>query len=156
MIDNEGTPSAAVCNSVAQTTQPTGKVAIPRLSNNRSPRPTPAPILLLPSHSQSPSPTIISKPKFVPIQPKPRCATDNGPSALSLPQLKEEEGIRRSAPESLEAAWSETLAHSHDDELAHYWSQTGEIIPECPSPKVSNAAREELSQLRVLLEQTEG
>ena len=57
-----------------------GKVAIPRL-NNRSPRPSSA-ILILPTQ-QSISPTI-SKPKFVPIQPKP---CENG---TSLPQLKED------------------------------------------------------------------
>lgn len=134
--------------------QPAGKVAIPRLSNNRSPRP-PSAILLLPNHSQSPSPTInINKPKFVPIQPKPHCANENGLVAPSLPQLKEEDTSRgRTAPESLEGPWGETHAHSHDDELARYWSQPGEAITDSLSPKVPNA---ELSQLRVLLEQNEG
>ena len=60
--------------------KPSGKVPIPRL-NNRSPRPSSA-ILILPTQ-QSISPTI-SKPKFVPIQPKP---CENG---TPLPQLKED------------------------------------------------------------------
>ncbi len=151
----EGTPSCATSASTSAASQPAGKVAIPRLSNNRSPRPPQSTILLLPSHSQSPSPTInISKPKFVPIQPKPHCAIENGLAAPSLPQLKEEDSNRRAAPESsLEGPWVEGLTHSHDEELAHYWSQPGEAITDSLSPKVPN---NELSQLRVLLEQNEG
>lgn len=153
----EGTASASTANPSAASTstaapnQPASKVAIPRLASNRSPRPSSG-ILLLPSHSQSPSPTI-SKPKFVAIQPKPHFASDNGLAAPSLPQLKEEETNRRTGPEQLEGSWVEALAHSHDDELAHYWSQPGEAITDSLSPKVQN---NELSQLRVLLEQNEG
>jgi hypothetical protein len=153
----EGTASASTTNPSAASTstaapnQPASKVAIPRLASNRSPRPSSG-ILLLPSHSQSPSPTI-SKPKFVAIQPKPHFASDNGLAAPSLPQLKEEEANRRAGPEQLEGPWVEALTHSHDDELAHYWSQPGEAITDSLSPKVQN---NELSQLRVLLEQNEG
>ncbi|XP_046442760.1 uncharacterized protein LOC124193138 isoform X5 [Daphnia pulex] len=152
----EGTASASTANPSAASTstaapnQPASKVAIPRLASNRSPRPSSG-ILLLPSHSQSPSPTI-SKPKFVAIQPKPHFASDNGLAAPSLPQLKEEEANRRAGPEQLEGPWVEALTHSHDDELAHYWSQPGEAITDSLSPKVQN---NELSQLRVLLEQNE-
>lgn len=152
-VEMEGTSSVSLSGSTSTATQPVGKVAIPRLSNNRSPHPTSA-ILLLPSHSQSPSPTInISKPKFVPIQPKPHCASENGLAAPSLPQLKEEETNRRAVPDSLEGPWGEALAQSQDDELANYWSQPGEAITDSLSPKVPNA---ELSQLRVLLEANEG
>ena len=154
LTDVEGTSSSAPSASASTAPQLTGKVAIPRLINSRSPRPPQSTILLLPSHSQSPSPTInISKPKFVPIQPKPHCAAENGLVAPSLPQLKEEDSSHRAGPESLESQWVETLTHSHDDELAHYWSQPGEVITDSLSPKVQN---NELSQLRVLLEQNEG
>lgn len=155
----EGPSSASPCGgtssaSATVTNQTAGKVAIPRISNNRSPRPTSA-ILLLPGNSQSPSPTInISKPKFVPIQPKPHCTSENGLATTpSLPQLKEEETNRRAASDLLEGPWGEALAHSHDDELARFWSQPGEAITDSLSPKVPNA---ELSQLRVLLEANEG
>ncbi|XP_057377035.1 uncharacterized protein LOC130698421 [Daphnia carinata] len=143
------TPTSSASTSSAPN-QPAGKVAIPRLATNRSPRPTSA-ILLLPSHSQSPSPTI-SKPKFVAIQPKPLFASDNGLAAPSLPQLKEEETSRQAGPEPQEGSWVEALAHSYDDELARCWSQPGEAITDSLSPKVQNP---ELSQLRVLLEQNE-
>ncbi len=154
----EGTSSASTANTssaftsvVAAPTQPSSKVAIPRLASNRSPRPSSG-ILLLPNHSQSSSPTI-SKPKFVAIQPKPHFASDNGLSAPSLPQMKEEETSRRAGTKPLEGSWVEALTRSHDDEIAHYWSQSGEAITDSLSPKVQN---NELSQLRVLLEKNEG
>lgn len=149
----EGTASTATTSASTSSApnQPAGKVAIPRLASNRSPRPTSA-ILLLPSHSQSPSPTI-SKPKFVAIQPKPHFASDNGLATPSLPQLKEEETSRPAGPEPNEGSWVEALTHSYDDELARCWSQPGEAITDSLSPKVPNT---ELSQLRVLLEQNEG
>ncbi|XP_032798701.2 uncharacterized protein LOC116935513 isoform X1 [Daphnia magna] len=146
----EGTASTPTSSASTAPNQPAGKVAIPRLTSNRSPRPTSA-ILLLPSHSQSPSPTI-SKPKFVAIQPKPLSASDNGLAAPSLPQLKEEETSRQAGPEPQEGSWVEALTHSYDDELARCWSQPGEAITDSLSPKVQNT---ELSQLRVLLEQNE-
>ena len=67
--------------------------------------------------------------------------------------MKEEETSRRAGTKPLEGSWVEALTHSHDDEIAHYWSQPGEAITDSLSPKVQN---NELSQLRVLLEQNEG
>ena len=67
--------------------------------------------------------------------------------------MKEEETSRRAGTKPLEGSWVEALTHSHDDEIAHYWSQSGEAITDSLSPKVQN---NELSQLRVLLEKNEG
>ena len=140
--------------------QLSGKVAIPRLPHNRSPRPSStSTILLLPSQSTSNSPTALStvgKPKFVPIQPKPcENGTGHGTSSACLPQLKEEEdsGVARTGPGLPD--WDGGL---HDEELANYWSQPGgDNSVDCPSPKVqTHQAQQELSQLRVLLEQNEG
>ena len=146
---NEMTETISM-SSPSLSSKPVGKVAIPRL--NRSPRPSSA-IVFLPTHSQSPSPTINSnKPKFVPIQPKP---CENGLAPPSLPQLKEEETSRcGTAVDMLEGPWAEGT--SHDDELAHYWAaQPGEPITDSLSPKPA-APQNNLSQLRVLLEQNEG
>ena len=140
--------------------QLSGKVAIPRLPHNRSPRPSStSTILLLPSQSTSNSPTALStvgKPKFVPIQPKPcENGTGHGTSSACLPQLKEEEdsGVARTGPGLPD--WDGGL---HGEELANYWSQPGgDNSVDCPSPKVqTHQAQQELSQLRVLLEQNEG
>ena len=135
-------------SSPSLSSKPVGKVAIPRLS-----RPNSA-ILFLPTHSQSPSPTInTNKPKFVPIQPKP-CGSDNGLPIPSLPQLKEEETSRGVPVDMPEGPWGEGT--SHDDELAHYWAaQIGEPSTDSLSPKPA-APQNKLSQLRVLLEQNEG
>ena len=126
-------PPAEASETECEATKPSGKVAIPRLPNNKSPRPSSA-IVLVPTAPQQPSSPQTSKTKFVPIQPKP-CD-----GAVVLPQLKEENSAATDQWEGL-----------HDEELANYWPQPG-LNGECHSPKPN----QELSQLRVLLEQNEG
>lgn len=147
-------------SSVSGAPKPAGKMPIPRLTNNRSPRP-PSTILLLPSQSQSPSPTTnVNKSKFIPIQPKPQGNNSNsnssngsedGLSVPTLPQLKEEENIFGAALDPLEVHWG-SEGTSHDDEIAGL-TQPGDPNFDSLSPKAQNAG---LSQLRVLLQQNEG
>ena len=156
------TPSASGLgsSSVPGVPKPAGKMPIPRLTNNRSPRP-PSTILLLPNQSQSPSPTTsVNKSKFIPIQPKPQGSNSNsnssngsedGLSAPTLPQLKEEESIFGAAVDPLEVHWG-SEGTSHDDEIAGL-TQPGDPNFDSLSPKAQNAG---LSQLRVLLQQNEG
>lgn len=164
---SKGATAEPVVEAEAGVTGVSGKVPIPRLvsANRSSPARLPALALVPGHHSQSPSPTSVGKPKFVPIQPKPSSSSGaeghNGLSGLacpSLPQLKEEDSNSRPASDLLEGGWGEGACH--DEELANYWSvaqQPGESITENSlSPKPAQQAQTELSQLRVLLEQNEG
>lgn len=154
--------------TIATNNKMTGKVPIPRLIsiNRSSPARLPSLSVISGNQSQSPSPTAgtSGKPKFVPIQPKPTGLSESGQNGLtsmgcpSLPQLKEEDSNSRVATDLLEMPWGEGA--SHDEELVNYWSagqQPGESMTDSLSPKPAQLAQnEQLSQLRVLLEQNEG